>query len=72
VLSSDGDRPRKVRVRLDGRPISAADAGADVKQGVVTVRNQRLYKLVKLDAIEEHVLTLRLDPGVSGYAFTFG
>ena len=72
VLSSDGDRPRKVRVRLDGRPISAADAGADVKQGVVTVRNQRLYKLVKLDAIEEHVLTLRLDPGVGGYAFTFG
>ncbi len=72
VLSSEGDRPRKVRVRLDGKPISAADAGADVREGVVTVRRQRLYSLVKLSALEEHVLTLRLDPGVSGFAFTFG
>ena len=59
-------------MRLDGKPIAAADAGADVRDGVVTVRRQRLYSLVKVDAIEEHVLTLRLDPGVSGYAFTFG
>ena len=72
VLSSDGDRPRRVRVALDGRPISAADAGADVRGGVVTVRRQRLYGLVKLDALAEHVLTLRLDAGVSGFAFTFG
>ena len=72
VLSSDGDRPRNVRVRLDGKPIAAADAGADVRDGVVTVRRQRLYSLVKLSALEEHVLTLRLDPGVSGFAFTFG
>ena len=72
VLSSEGNRPRHVRVRLDGKPISAADAGADVRGGVVTVRRQRLYSLVKVSSIEDHVLTLRLDPGVSGYAFTFG
>ena len=72
VLSSDGDRPREVRVELDGRPIRARDAGADVRGGVVTVRSQRLYSLVKLDPLGEHVLTLRLDSGVSGYAFTFG
>jgi cytochrome c biogenesis protein CcdA/thiol-disulfide isomerase/thioredoxin len=72
VLSSEGDRPRKVRVYLDGHPISAAISGADVQDGVVTVRRQRLYSLVKLGSIQEHVLTLRLDPGVSGYAFTFG
>jgi thiol-disulfide isomerase/thioredoxin len=72
VLSSDGDRPRGVRVLLDGKPISAADAGADVRGGIVTVRRQRLYSLVKVSSIQEHVLTLRLDPGVSGYAFTFG
>jgi cytochrome c biogenesis protein CcdA/thiol-disulfide isomerase/thioredoxin len=72
VLSSPGDQPRKVQVLLDGHPISAADAGADVHGGTVTVRRQRLYSLVKLRDIEEHVLTLRLDPGVSGYAFTFG
>jgi hypothetical protein len=38
----------------------------------VTVRRQRLYSLVRLPAIGEHVLTLRLDSGVSAYAFTFG
>ncbi len=72
VLSSGGDRPRRVHVELDGRPIKRADAGDDVRGGVVTVRRQRLYDLVKLDAVGEHVLTLRLDPGVSGFAFTFG
>jgi cytochrome c biogenesis protein CcdA/thiol-disulfide isomerase/thioredoxin len=72
VLASQGDRPRRVRVLLDGRPIRDAQAGADVRDGVVTVRRQRLYSLVKLASIEERVLTLRFDAGVSGYAFTFG
>jgi cytochrome c biogenesis protein CcdA/thiol-disulfide isomerase/thioredoxin len=72
VLSSDGDRPRRVRVELDGRPIARRDAGDDVRDGVVTVRRQRLYDLVKLGSAAEHVLTLRLDSGVSGFAFTFG
>jgi hypothetical protein len=43
-----------------------------VRDGVVTVRRQRLYSLVDVGKVAEHVLTLRLDPGVSGYAFTFG
>ncbi len=72
VLSSDGGKPRRVRVELDGKPISAALAGADVHGGVVTVRRQRLYSLVKLPKVGEHVLNLRLDSGVSGFAFTFG
>jgi len=72
VLSSDGERPRNVAVLLDSKPISAADAGADVHDSVVTVRRQRLYSLVKLPSLQQHVLTLRLGPGVSGYAFTFG
>ncbi len=72
VLASQGNRPRRVRVELDGEPITARDAGADVRDGVVTVRDQRLYRLVKLASPGEHVLTLRLDPAVSGFAFTFG
>ena len=72
VLASEGDRPRKVRVLLDGRPISAANAGADVRDATVTVRRQRLYSLVRLGSLQEHVLTLELAPGVAGYAFTFG
>ena len=72
VLSSPGERPLPVRVLLDGHPIAAADAGADVHGGVVTVRRQRLYTLVSLPRDEQHLLTLRFAPGVTGYAFTFG
>ncbi len=72
VLSSPGERPLPVRVLLDGHPISAADAGADVHHGVVTVRRQRLYSLVSLPGDAQHRLSLRFAPGVSGYAFTFG
>jgi cytochrome c biogenesis protein CcdA/thiol-disulfide isomerase/thioredoxin len=71
VLSSSDGRPRRVRVALDGKPVSAAQAGSDVHGGAAVVRRQRLYHLVRLRATQEHVLTLRLDPGVSGYAFTF-
>ncbi len=72
VLSSAGGRPRPVQVLLDGRPVSAANAGANVHGGVVTVKGQRLYTLVSLPHAERHRLTLRFAPGVTGYAFTFG
>ncbi|HTC85135.1 MAG TPA: thioredoxin family protein, partial [Candidatus Acidoferrum sp.] len=72
VLSSSGERPLPVRVLLDGHPISAADAGADVHGDVVTVRGQRLYTLVSLPRDEQHRLGLRFAPGATGYAFTFG
>jgi cytochrome c biogenesis protein CcdA/thiol-disulfide isomerase/thioredoxin len=72
VLSSRGEVPRAMRVLLDGRPIGSAQAGADVHNGVVTVRGQRLYTLVSLARDERHHLALRLAPGISGFAFTFG
>jgi cytochrome c biogenesis protein CcdA/thiol-disulfide isomerase/thioredoxin len=72
VLSSPGERPLPVRVLLNGRPISPADAGTDVHHGVVTVREQRLYSLVSLPAEARGHLSLRFAPGVTGYAFTFG
>ncbi|MBJ7353239.1 MAG: redoxin domain-containing protein [Thermoleophilaceae bacterium] len=72
VLGSKGNRPRRMQVLLDGRPISAADAGSDVKNGVATISNQRPYRLVDTGKIETHMLTLRPAPGISGYAFTFG
>jgi cytochrome c biogenesis protein CcdA/thiol-disulfide isomerase/thioredoxin len=72
VLSSSGERPLPVRVLLDGRPISATDSGADVHGGVVTVHGERLYTLVSLPRDEQHRLSLRFAPGVTGYAFTFG
>jgi hypothetical protein len=38
----------------------------------LTVHNERLYSLVSLPGDQQHRLSLRLAPGVSGYAFTFG
>ncbi len=72
VLSSPGETPRPVQVLLNGKPISARDAGADVHDGIVTVREQRLYSLVSLPADQRGHLSLRFAPGVTGYAFTFG
>jgi cytochrome c biogenesis protein CcdA/thiol-disulfide isomerase/thioredoxin len=72
VLSSPGERPLPVQVLLNGRPIAAADAGADVHDGTTIVRRQRLYSLVSLSGDKRGRLSLRFAPGVSGYAFTFG
>jgi thiol-disulfide isomerase/thioredoxin len=72
VLGSRGDAPRSVRVILDGKPIPGQLAGRDVRDGRATVRRQRLYRVVELPRAERHLLTLDFDPGVSGYAFTFG
>jgi cytochrome c biogenesis protein CcdA/thiol-disulfide isomerase/thioredoxin len=71
VLGSPGP-DRKVKVLLDGQPISGADAGTDVQGGAVTVSGQRLYNLVDLPKVGHHVLTLEPEAGVEGYAFTFG
>ena len=72
VMTSDGNTPRQVRVLLGGHPIPAADAGADVHGGLVTVRGQRLYSLVSLPDDQQHALTVEIPPGVSAYDFTFG
>lgn len=72
VLSSRGGRPRDVDVSLDGEPLSAADAGEDVRDGAVSVTGERLYRLVSLPEAGTHRLRLKLPAGVTGYAFTFG
>jgi hypothetical protein len=61
VLASRGPGRRAVEVLLDGEPLRR-----------VAVRGQRLYPLVSLPEVADQRLTLRLDPGVSAYAFTFG
>ncbi|HEX5980142.1 MAG TPA: cytochrome c biogenesis protein DipZ [Thermoleophilaceae bacterium] len=72
VLSSKGGRPRELQVLLDGRPVADGEAGEDVRGGRVTVREERLYRLVSLPRVEDRRLTLRVPDGVTGYAFTFG
>jgi cytochrome c biogenesis protein CcdA/thiol-disulfide isomerase/thioredoxin len=72
VLSPPQRGSGEVTVLLDGHPIAANRAGADVHRGVVRVDRQRLYHLVSAPIGERHALTLRVTPGVQAYAFTFG
>jgi cytochrome c biogenesis protein CcdA/thiol-disulfide isomerase/thioredoxin len=72
VLSSQNERPMQVQVMLDGHPIPAAQSGADVHDGIVTVRRQRLYWLVSLPGDQSHELELRFANGLVAYDFTFG
>jgi cytochrome c biogenesis protein CcdA/thiol-disulfide isomerase/thioredoxin len=72
VLSPPHGGAGRVTVELDGRPIPADRAGADVHGGAVQVDRQRLYHLVSAPKGEHHQLTLRVGRGVSAYAFTFG
>jgi hypothetical protein len=51
----------RVDVTVDGR-----------HERTINVRGQRLYTLMKRPRSGEHELTLSFQPGVSGYAFTFG
>jgi hypothetical protein len=60
VLGSPG-RARSVDVLLDNRVVRT-----------VHVDGQRLYTLVDLPQAGQHVLELRPEAGVQGYAFTFG
>jgi thiol-disulfide isomerase/thioredoxin len=71
VMSSRGRVPRKVQVFVDGKPVRVV-AGEDVRGGSVTVRSERLYRLVNLPRVGDHRLRLRFGKGVTGYAFTFG
>ena len=62
------------RVRLDGRPATAAH-GSDVDaDGNGTVTEQRTYQLIRQpDPIGERTFEIEfLDAGVEAYCFTFG
>jgi cytochrome c biogenesis protein CcdA/thiol-disulfide isomerase/thioredoxin len=63
---------RRMRVLLDGAPILDRLAGEDVSDGFATISEQRLYRLVELPDAGRHTLTLEPEPGIEGYAFTFG
>ncbi len=63
-----------VKVYLDGKNIDQAQAGTDVKNGIITVDSDRLYNVVDLNGKSGNH-TLKLDfqtPGVEVFTFTFG
>jgi cytochrome c biogenesis protein CcdA/thiol-disulfide isomerase/thioredoxin len=72
VMTSTDNRSRQARVLLDGKPIAAQAAGADVHNGLVTVQRQRLYSLISFPHDEQRTFTIQIPPGISAYDFTFG
>jgi methionine-S-sulfoxide reductase len=67
-------KPVRFRVMLDGKA-PAADHGVDIDaQGNGTVREQRLYQLIRQKgAVGEHEFAIEfLDANVEAYSFTFG
>ena len=71
VLGAEAE-PEEVHVLLDGEPLPDDAAGGDVRGATARIEEQRLYRLVDLPRAGDHELTLEFDPGVEGYAFTFG
>ena len=70
---ASSDKGSKVTILLDGKPIGA-NGGADVgRDGIVMIKDNRLYHLVHTAAVEEHILEIRADSaGLDAYTFTFG
>ena len=71
-LVMGGGGTHQVRLLLDGKPISASQAGPDVTGSTVTPGTERLYTLVSLPNVQRHTLTLRPQVGTKLYVFTFG
>ena len=62
----------RMKIYIDGVLI-VKNSGEDVEDGIVTVTEERLYKLIKSAEVEEHTLEIEiLDPGLEAFTFTFG
>ncbi len=64
----------KVKVFLDGKQVDSSNAGSDVKSGIVTIDQDKLYNLIDLKGnLGNHLLRLEFqNPGAEAFAFTFG
>ena len=75
ILAPGSSGVNRVKVYLDGKIINASQAGADVKDGIITVNSDRLYGVVDLrrGKAENHILKLEFeDQGTQAFTFTFG
>ncbi len=74
VASGPSGASTTIQVFQDGKPITAAASGSDVKDGILTVGPSRLYNVVNNpDGSGVHTLELIVNaPGLQAYTFTFG
>lgn len=66
----------KIKVLRDGKSVSAAIAGDDVARdgsGAATIKEDRLYRLVRDPSYGEHTIEIIIEsPGLRAFTFTFG
>ena len=64
----------RVKVLVDGKPISSAMAGTDVDtNGIMKVQENRLYNIISGSDYSTHTIEIKsLDSGLQAYTFTFG
>lgn len=77
VLGTFGQAPATVHVELDGKPVEKDKAGTDVmwdKTGsYLTVKENRLYDIIRTKKFETHELRLQTtSDGFRVYSYTFG
>ncbi len=77
VLAPLAETPATVQLLIDGKPLPAGSWGEDVRERngapIVSVDLPRMYRLLRHEEMEEHLLELRTSsPGLAGFAFTFG
>lgn len=72
-IVASADAPVEIEVWQDGKLVTT-EAGADVSEGgITTVKDSKLYKLIRNSEPGEHLLELRVRGGkVLLFAFTFG
>ena len=78
VLGHDGGAPYRVRVTLDGMPLSPDDADTDVRfddrgNSYLQVDEARMYRLIRTNEYEQHELQLSSNSDrFELFTFTFG
>ena len=70
-LVAESESGGTVELWQDGEKVELP-AGTDAPAGTASVHASRLYKLIKNEKAAEHLLELRVSPGVKLFAFTFG
>jgi cytochrome c biogenesis protein CcdA/peroxiredoxin len=62
-----------VEVTLNDQPVTSQDAGADLTQGVVKVKEYKLYKIIGSEIFKsDQLLELKFPKGMEVNVFTFG
>ncbi len=78
VLGHDGGAPYRVRITLDGVPLSQDDADTDVRfddmgNSYLTVDEARMYRLIRTTEYEQHELQISSNSDrFELFTFTFG